>query len=179
MPRPLALLTTLLAFCASAAAGHKLAKDLGGLNPDSTVDVIIQYKEAPGPGHHQKIRDRGGKHNGDLALIRAGHYSMPAKALADLENDPNIVAVSPDRLSRPTLDTTSVTVGATVAQSYGYTGAGIGVAVLDSGIYSPAYIGTALVYSKNFTDSTSTGDWYGHGTHVAGIVASSGGSYKG
>jgi len=55
------------------------------------------------------------------------------------------VSVSPDRLLTPTLNTVAATVGATVAQSYGYTGAGIGVAVLDSGVYSPTYIGAALV----------------------------------
>jgi serine protease AprX len=178
MLRRYALLSILALFAVSATAGHKIAKDLENLDPDSNVDVIIQYKETPGAAHHLKMRARGGRHNGDLALIQASHYTVQAKTLAEIENDPNVVAVSPDRELRPMLDLSAVAVGATIAQANGYTGAGIGVAVLDSGIYS-SYLGSALVYSKNFTDSTSTGDWYGHGSHVAGILASSNASYKG
>ena len=173
MHKPFLVLVLLTYGAAATFAGHKLAKDLESVDPQSTVDVIIQYKQAPTNAHHAKIRARGGQHKGDLSLINAGHYSMPASTLAELENDSNIVAVSPDRLSRPTLNTTAAAVGASIAQSYGYTGAGIGVAVLDSGIYSPTYLASSLAYSQNFTDSRSTYDWYGHGTHVAGTLASS------
>lgn len=44
----------------TAAAEHKVAKDLENLNPDSTVDVIVQYRQVPTTRQHQKMRDRGG-----------------------------------------------------------------------------------------------------------------------
>ena len=172
MLKPIASLFLTFAFAMTAAAERKVAKDLENLKPDSTVDVIVQYRKTPIAAHHQKIEARGGKHKTDLSLIKGGHYSVPVSLLAELEKDDEVVAISPDRQLRPMLDTTRATAGFTSAKAGGYMGTGIGVAVIDSGVYSP-YLGN-VVYTKNFTTATTTGDWYGHGTHVAGIIGNSG-----
>ncbi|RYD68504.1 MAG: peptidase S8, partial [Verrucomicrobiaceae bacterium] len=56
------------------------------------------------------------------------------------------------------------------ADSSSYTGAGITVAVLDTGIDAshPAFAGMNIV-EKDFT-CTGNGDWHGHGTHCAGTI---------
>lgn len=179
MTKLLIYLTTVLLLELTAFAGHKLAKDLENLDPKSTVQVIIQYKQSPTSGHHRKIEEKGGKLRTDLSLIKAGHYSLSAAALNEIEKDDEVVAISPDRQLQPALDVTASATGFTLAKSAGYNGAGIGVAVVDSGVYSPQYIGGALVYSRNFTTANTTGDWYGHGTHVAGAIVNSGTSYGG
>ncbi|WP_204003852.1 S8 family serine peptidase [Virgisporangium aurantiacum] len=83
------------------------------------------------------------------------------------------------------LDRSVPQIGAPEAWKAGRTGAGVTVAVLDSGI-DPGHpdLAGAVVGAHDFTGSASgTADRFGHGTHVAGVVtgdgAASGGRYVG
>ena len=54
----------------------------------------------------------------------------------------------------------------------GYKGGGIGVAVIDSGIAPHSAIGSRVIARANFvsTEPGVSGDPFGHGTHVAGMI---------
>ena len=54
----------------------------------------------------------------------------------------------------------------------GYNGTGIGVAVVDSGIAPHSALDSRVIARVNLVswEAPSTGDLYGHGTHVAGII---------
>ncbi|MEU4196066.1 S8 family peptidase [Kribbella sp. NPDC026611] len=88
-----------------------------------------------------------------------------------------------DAKRHPLLDQSVPQIGAPVAWKAGFTGKGIRVAVVDTGIDAthPDFKGK-IVAAKNFT-TDPTGDGLGHGTHVAstiaGTAAASKGKYKG
>jgi len=116
-------------------------------------------------------------------------FTVPALMVPIIAKLPGVKYVSPDRPVVRHLDLTTATVGSTLANHLGWTGAGVGVAVIDSGIdITNADLKVAnssasrVVYSQDFVGGGAN-DFYGHGTHVAGIIggngANSGGRYHG
>ena len=69
-------------------------------------------------------------------------------------------------------------VGADTAAAYGYDGEGIGIAIIDSGIFEHDDLKISkkskVVYRESFIPGRSKADPFGHGTHVAGIIAGQG-----
>jgi hypothetical protein len=78
------------------------------------------------------------------------------------------------------LDRSAAQIGAPAAWQAGYTGAGVKVAVLDTGVDAthPDLLGRELT-EKNFTEDPDNKDMVGHGTHVAATIASAGAKYRG
>lgn len=156
---------------AAYAKNRKISEDLDTTKSGS-VDVIVQFTSKPDSKFHDKVVKR------ELGAAKAGLYSMTPAALEDLANDPEVTHISPDRPVQSTLETVRPSVFADVAQQYGWTGAGIGVAVIDSGVSSAPDLIKPIVYSKSF-NSSNADEMYGHGTHVAGIIAGVSKSTKG
>ncbi|MFD2764895.1 S8 family peptidase [Micromonospora eburnea] len=107
-----------------------------------------------------------------------------AKSLAGTGTLAGVDKVWLDGLATVELSESVRQIGAPEAWAAGYDGAGVTVAVLDTGIDvdHPDLKGRVLA-TQDFTDSGGPRDWHGHGTHVAttiaGTGAASGGKYTG
>jgi serine protease AprX len=164
---------------------HKVSKDLEAFQNSSrgtSVDVIIQFTHPPTAGDHARVRGKGGTLRKSLGIIKGAHYSVPVEALDELSDDPKVLYITPNRTNKGALDHVVRAVNADIALANGWNGAGIGVAVIDSGVTQHDDLFTDLgafasrvVYSQSFVpQDPTTDDAYGHGTHVAGIVTSNG-----
>ena len=152
-----------------------------------TSRVIIQLK----PGFKASdVTGLGGKLGRRLGLIDGQVAELPNRILRKLADNPAVARIVWDRPTGGEMNRVAVTVGArAVQETLGYTGAGIGVAVIDSGVTTwhddLTYNGTSsVVKTKNgqrvaaFVDfvnnRTAPYDDNGHGTHVSGIIAGNG-----
>src|SRR5271170_6144165 len=177
----------LMAVCALGIAHadiSKISPDLQAslTTPGQSVDVIVQYASpvsSCNPGLLGTVlcvpvNLLGGVLNGVLTLVKAVTATLPAGNLLALSNQSNVTYISPDRhvvtMSNAAADLQAATTNAPLAWSSGWTGAGVGVAVIDSGIDAHPDLNGRVVYHQSFDGGKLTDD-FGHGTHVAGILA--------
>ena len=166
--------------------------------PNATCDVIVEFKELD-PSSLATVKKAGGTVKTRFDGIRSMLVSMPVDRIPALATSDNVVFITPDRKMSSSLDSVNVLVGTDqvrrAAQSvYGNTypavdGTGIGVAVIDSGLFSPNQDdfhgpngngASRIVAFKDWAGTkdgaikTVTYDDYGHGTPVSGVIAGNG-----
>ncbi len=149
----------------------------------------------------------GGKPKRGLGIVGGASARVKGAILLALTNDKAIDYVFADVPLRAHWDPAAAaseeaipgieSINAPTAWStYGVSGQGVGVAVVDSGVAAHPDLGSRIVAAIDFTQPCTTspcptpavsttplGDPGGHGTHVAGLIAgdgtSSGGAYTG
>ncbi len=151
--------------------------------------VIITLK--PGWDVSSAITKAGGKLGRRLGLINGQVVELSNAQLRKIADYPGVESIHWDRPTSGHMNRVSLTTGSRLAQvMYGYNGAGVGVAVIDSGVaawhddLSGNYGGQRVLKFVDFVHGYSQRyDDFGHGTHVSGIIAGnghdSGGSYAG
>ncbi len=163
----------------------RISAELAGVDDNGVSPVIVRYKQVPSEERHARVASRGGVLKMRLDVIRSAAYTMSGRLMRELANDPDVEFISPDHPVHALLDSAEPAINANIAFSSGFTGQGVGVAIIDSGIMPENDLGNRIVYNADFAPNTGNDyfDRYGHGTHVADIVGgnaamSSGPAYK-
>ncbi|MBV8906259.1 MAG: S8 family serine peptidase, partial [Acidobacteriia bacterium] len=168
------------------AQATKKSPDFSGFGAGTPVQVLVQFDSPLDNSLLAALTGKGAAPVKTFKHIKAGVFQLPAGIADSVTGLPGIKYLSIDRPVQSHLDISVPTVGADLAHRYGWTGQGIGVAVIDSGISPHTDLNVAsgaqsrVVYSQSFVaGEPSAADRYGHGTHVAGIIAGNGAMSKG
>jgi serine protease AprX len=170
---------------AAASALSKLdplLQQQGGLLGRSRVILRVTNAGAVG-SVLSLVQLLGGRLLRRLPIIDGLVLDLPNVALPIVAGSPLVVRMSLDRLVVGSMERTGATTGAAaVRQQLGFDGSGVGIAVIDSGV-APSHddlMDSAAGAQRvdRFVDlnagRTAAYDDYGHGTHVAGIIAGNG-----
>lgn len=151
-----------------------LAPAAAAMKPVDTQFMLIGFNSIPGVAEHGLLRAYGVTIEKEYTLIPVMLVEVPLQAIPGLQRNPLVKYLEEDmpvyavtdsipwgieRVKAPDVWTSALTI----------TGAGIKVAVLDTGIGPHPDLnvkgGTTTVGGKNYSDGN------GHGTHVAGTIA--------
>ena len=153
--------------------------------PLAVLDLVVTYATQPGAFQRSRVELLGGSVEHSWARIKAQAVRLPSSAVSELADDPNVVWVSLDAPVTNGLESAPGSHDATPAGVVlgDLAGAGVTVAVIDSGFSTHPDIEGRVLAAVDFTGSSDAGDRWGHGTHVAGLIAgdgtASGGLYRG
>ncbi|MET8942074.1 S8 family serine peptidase [Streptomyces sp. NPDC004542] len=150
------------------------------------LKVIVGYKGAA-TAAKSDVRDAGTLRH-SLKTLNADAVQTPAKDAPELwdavtdgaRTASGIAHVWLDGVRKASDDTSGPQIGAPTAWAAGYTGKGVKIAVLDTGVDTThPDLKDQVIESKNFSAAADTTDHFGHGTHVASIAAGTGAKSKG
>jgi serine protease AprX len=152
-------------------------------NPGGQSRVIVRADNSASlPLVRALIQQYGGSLGRELPIVDAQTADVPNAILPALAASAVITRIVSDRPTIATNERTGQTVGATaVRQTLGYDGSGVGIAVIDSGVAAShadladdSGAPRVIQFIDFVNGAPAPYDDFGHGTHVAGILAGNG-----
>jgi serine protease AprX len=158
--------------------------------PGRLVDVIVHETRAASHAAEDAVRAVGGLVIRQLPIVQSFAARLEASALPSLARSASIANVWGDGTIHMRSASTAMydTWGANTEWrrsirlpgiSDDYTGAGVTVALLDTGVARNPDIKDAMIARVDFTPELDGKDRYGHGTHMAGIIGGDGSASEG
>src|SRR5436190_13809648 len=190
---PLAIAALAALFAAAPADAQsrapKLDRVLQNAQGGGRQRVIVRFKPGTASRLEQRIASAGNRIFAKHASIGAMTAELRADQFAAFANDPDVESIGADVDVAPfasTTDTSSISSSVlrnTLAEGQYSKGAGIGVAIIESGIAPlPAFYGRITAFydvTSGVPVPTAAFDDYGHGTHVAGLIGADDSNYMG
>jgi serine protease AprX len=143
-----------------------------------TQRVIIRTTSNGIPGLSRELERAGHPVLRRHAIINALTARVPVAALEGLSRNPFVLSISMDAIVIAEQSSSGDSLRGTLGLSTGnHTGYRVGVAVIDSGLEAGPEFGDRIAGFYDFTRggiAASPTDDYGHGTHLAGLIAGSG-----
>ncbi|MDQ3879494.1 MAG: S8 family serine peptidase [Chloroflexota bacterium] len=161
--------------------------------PTSLVSVIVRETAGSGTGPEELVERLGGRVERHIEIIEAFVAIVPPNRLAALRTAPGVLSVTPDSQVQlmgaigdglgfddpsemGTMYTVAKAIDAHALWDGGITGRGIDIAVIDSGVVEVPELAGRVVYGPDLSFESQAPnlahlDTYGHGTHMAGIIA--------
>jgi serine protease AprX len=155
--------------------------------PPPKVDVLVRVQAGAVATVSAQVKLLGGDPSPPLKVLDGFTAKVPADQVDAVSVIPGVISVvqgvdvafdpalyDPEKVSS-SLYSVARNIGATDAWSHGYTGAGVDVAVIDSGVADIPQFAGHVVNGPDLSfgsgDAPDGVDLFGHGTHIAGIIA--------
>ncbi|MDI3297947.1 MAG: S8 family serine peptidase [Bacillota bacterium] len=163
----------------------------GVTDPQAELRLLVQGRpgldEAAAGELRRHVEGCGARVVGELPLVDALVVTLPRRSLGALAAHPAVLRLHLDRTVHALLDVAVPTVDAPAAWSSGWTGKGVTIAILDTGVYPHADLtrpeNRIVAFHDLVNGRSEPYDDNGHGTHVAGCALGNGhssqGRYKG
>jgi serine protease AprX len=180
----------------SAPATTRPAKVDPGLSavaarlPGSMVSVILREATPRTDAAERLVRSLHGRVTHELSIVGGFSAVVPGAAVAELAESPDVLRVWGDgRVRMAGVDMNqydSYPVNKVWRSAINLlpaltkaTGAGVGVAIIDTGVVPAPDLANHVAYRVDFTPEHDGLDRYGHGTHMSGIIVGDGTSSNG
>lgn len=165
----------------SAALAGTHSPELETLSSSKLIDVIVTYSDAAHAAAittGQKLSNLPG---GELRRTTVAD-AIRISAMAEVANVSLNHSIFSTSVPTPGYDFMPQSIQPVTKPAFGIQvlgqGNGVKVAVIDSGIDAASLdlqnFGATVVYSKSFVAGEDANDYFGHGTHVAGLIAGTG-----
>ncbi|MBI4016765.1 MAG: S8 family serine peptidase [Candidatus Aenigmarchaeota archaeon] len=163
-------------FATAGTITSDLEREIRSKGPLEKIAVIIQFHEKPAQADINDLKANNARIKYVYEIINGAAVELPILAVQNIARRRYVKLIEPDYVAETVLDKSISLINANDVWVKNTTGAGVRVAILDTGITTRSEVNVAA--SADFTGE-GAGDFNGHGTHVAATASNTHLTYTG